>query len=96
MVLRDDAGSQAADVGDGGLGDGQDGAGALWERGGQGAVHLLFSLWGASLLPLTVRVVFNGELQQPARLLEQQVDLERKRELNGLVRPKLEQQRSLL
>lgn len=27
--LRDDAGSQAADVGDGGLGDGQDRAGTL-------------------------------------------------------------------
>lgn len=73
--LRDDAGSQA--VGDGGLCDGQVGAGALWQRGGQGGVHSILSLRGASLRSRTVRVVLDGELQPPAGLLDQQVDLER-------------------
>lgn len=77
--IRDDAGFQVADVRDWGVGDGQDGAGALRQRGRQGAVHLLLDLCGASLLPLTVRVVFNGELQQPARLLDQKVNLRQKR-----------------
>lgn len=36
--LRDDAGSQAADVRDGGLGDGQDRAGTLRRHVGQGAI----------------------------------------------------------
>lgn len=76
--LRDDAGSEATDVRDGGLGDGQDRAGTLWRHVGEGAIHLFLSLGGAPSLPVTVGVVLDGELQQSARFLDQQVDLEGK------------------
>lgn len=42
--LRDDARLEAADVRVGGLGDGEDGAGPISQRGGQGSVHLSSSL----------------------------------------------------
>lgn len=86
--LRDDAGSQAADVRDGGLGDGQDGAGTLWRHVGEGAIHLLLSLGGAPSLPVTVGVVLDGELQQSACFLDQQVDLERKMVFKWIMRQK--------
>lgn len=70
--LRDDAGSEVVDVGVGGLCDGQDETPR--QRGGQGAVHWLPGLRGASLQ--TVGVVLDSELQPPTGLLDQQVDLE--------------------
>lgn len=70
LFSRDYAGFKVADVRVGGLGDWQGGAGAVWHWGGQAAVHLILGLLG-------VGVVFNGELQQPTRLLDEQVDLEK-------------------
>lgn len=71
-LLRDVAvrRSHAAEVSVGWLGDGQHRAGPL------GAVHLLLGIAGRTpSLALDVRVVLDGELQQPAGLLDQQIDL---------------------